>query len=161
MHALRVAPQSAQASSTSRRGPRDAGPIARRARALLDGAVVGSMSVGAGPVAQWLEPTAHNGLVAGSSPAGPTTHSLPIRDFPDGCKTGAFCGAARGRVVSACRPDQQAQSSRPGISNPESLFPGKQRRRLRRPVRRRAVFRDLGQVPGAAGTIRRACHRGG
>ena len=26
-----------------------------------------------GPVAQWLEPTAHNGLVAGSSPAGPTT----------------------------------------------------------------------------------------
>ena len=27
----------------------------------------------AGPVAQWLEPAAHNGLVAGSSPAGPTT----------------------------------------------------------------------------------------
>lgn len=26
-----------------------------------------------GPVAQWLEPTAHNGLVAGSSRAGPTT----------------------------------------------------------------------------------------
>jgi hypothetical protein len=26
-----------------------------------------------GPVAQWLEPAAHNGLVAGSSPAGPTT----------------------------------------------------------------------------------------
>src|SRR5215218_4751223 len=25
-----------------------------------------------GPVAQWLEPSAHNGLVAGSSPAGPT-----------------------------------------------------------------------------------------
>ena len=25
-----------------------------------------------GPVAQWLEPAAHNGLVAGSSPAGPT-----------------------------------------------------------------------------------------
>src|SRR6201982_2179511 len=27
----------------------------------------------AGPVAQWLEPAAHNGLVAGSSPAGPTS----------------------------------------------------------------------------------------
>ena len=27
----------------------------------------------AGPVAQWLEPTAHNRLVAGSSPAGPTS----------------------------------------------------------------------------------------
>jgi hypothetical protein len=26
-----------------------------------------------GPVAQWLELTAHNRLVAGSSPAGPTT----------------------------------------------------------------------------------------
>jgi tripartite-type tricarboxylate transporter receptor subunit TctC len=33
----------------------------------------------AGPVAQWLEPAAHNGLVAGSSPAGPTNDygSLP------------------------------------------------------------------------------------
>ncbi len=27
----------------------------------------------AGPVAQWLEPTAHNGLVVGSSPTGPTS----------------------------------------------------------------------------------------
>lgn len=29
-----------------------------------------------GPVAQWLEPAAHNGLVAGSSPAGPTNAAL-------------------------------------------------------------------------------------
>src|SRR3984885_226687 len=29
-------------------------------------------AVPGGPVAQWLEPAAHNGLVAGSSPAGPT-----------------------------------------------------------------------------------------
>ena len=29
-------------------------------------------SSAAGPVAQWLEPAAHNGLVVGSSPAGPT-----------------------------------------------------------------------------------------
>ena len=28
-----------------------------------------------GPVAQWLEPAAHNGLVAGSSPAGPTSEA--------------------------------------------------------------------------------------
>ena len=34
-----------------------------------------STKMGVGPVAQWLEPTAHNGLVAGSSPAGPTTIS--------------------------------------------------------------------------------------
>jgi hypothetical protein len=31
-----------------------------------------SRQFAAGPVAQWLEPAAHNGLVAGSSPAGPT-----------------------------------------------------------------------------------------
>src|SRR5262245_30517486 len=30
----------------------------------------------AGPVAQWLEPAAHNGLVAGSSPAGPTISAV-------------------------------------------------------------------------------------
>ena len=32
-----------------------------------------------GPVAQRLEPTAHNGLVAGSSPAGPTNAPSPPR----------------------------------------------------------------------------------
>src|SRR6201989_306239 len=32
-----------------------------------------------GPVAQWLEPAAHNGLVAGSSPAGPTTSAVRQR----------------------------------------------------------------------------------
>ena len=35
-----------------------------------------SRSSRSGPVAQWLEPTAHNGLVAGSSPAGPTSTSV-------------------------------------------------------------------------------------
>jgi hypothetical protein len=30
-----------------------------------------------GPVAQWLEPTAHNGLVGGSNPPGPTTAVHP------------------------------------------------------------------------------------
>ena len=34
----------------------------------------------AGPVAQWLEPAAHNGLVAGSSPAGPTNGFNMLRD---------------------------------------------------------------------------------
>ena len=33
---------------------------------------VGTVATLGGPVAQWLEPAAHNGLVAGSSPAGPT-----------------------------------------------------------------------------------------
>jgi hypothetical protein len=35
----------------------------------------------AGPVAQWLEPTAHNGLVGGSSPPGPTTQFTVYRRF--------------------------------------------------------------------------------
>ena len=34
-----------------------------------------------GPVAQWLEPAAHNGLVAGSSPARPTIVSQGIARF--------------------------------------------------------------------------------
>jgi hypothetical protein len=35
----------------------------------------------AGPVAQWLEPAAHNGLVAGSSPAGPTSEINYLSGF--------------------------------------------------------------------------------
>src|SRR6266446_3154965 len=35
----------------------------------------------AGPVAQWLEPAAHNGLVAGSSPAGPTKKSVAYQEL--------------------------------------------------------------------------------
>ena len=35
-----------------------------------------------GPVAQWSELAAHNRLVGGSSPPGPTTHSRPMGDFP-------------------------------------------------------------------------------
>src|ERR1700730_18770654 len=36
----------------------------------------------AGPVAQWLEPAAHNGLVAGSSPAGPTNEiNCLVKDY--------------------------------------------------------------------------------
>ena len=35
----------------------------------------------AGPVAQWLEPAAHNGLVAGSSPAGPTSDIKSLFHF--------------------------------------------------------------------------------
>jgi hypothetical protein len=37
-----------------------------------------SGQLAAGPVAQWLEPAAHNGLVAGSSPAGPTNFGMYI-----------------------------------------------------------------------------------
>lgn len=36
-----------------------------------------------GPVAQWLELAAHNGLVAGSSPAGPTIFSMGYRHLTE------------------------------------------------------------------------------
>ena len=51
-----------------------------------------------GPVAQWLEPTAHNGLVAGSSPAGPT-RSPPGRGGSEGEAIG---GAYRRKNLSLC-----------------------------------------------------------
>src|SRR5215467_11117440 len=50
-----------------------------------------------GPVAQWSEPTAHNGLVGGSSPPGPTTHSFEPRDFPETSKRPAIGGLRRRR----------------------------------------------------------------
>jgi hypothetical protein len=45
---------------------------AKNAVALAGGAASASSHIG-GPVAQWLELTAHNRLVPGSSPGGPTT----------------------------------------------------------------------------------------
>src|SRR5260370_37448004 len=37
-----------------------------------------------GPVAQWLEPAAHNGLVGGSSPPGPTNNINALRTLSGG-----------------------------------------------------------------------------
>ena len=55
--------------------------LAVGADCLADGFTCNALPVApSGPVAQWLEPAAHNGLVAGSSPARPTTFSYFI-DF--------------------------------------------------------------------------------
>ena len=64
-----------------------------------------------GPVAQWLEPAAHNGLVAGSSPARPTSHS-PVSahfvssaespDISEGCH-GRCCPGAVSRGIFGLR----------------------------------------------------------
>src|SRR5262249_32628536 len=51
------------------------GAIAARGEALYGVRVGLAAPERIGPVAQWLEPTAHNGLVGGSNPPGPTTHS--------------------------------------------------------------------------------------
>ena len=59
-------------------------PSWRRSRAsmpsrrLISSPAEGNHGSGHGPVAQWSERTAHNGLVAGSSPAGPMRHP-PVR----------------------------------------------------------------------------------
>ena len=61
-----------------------------------------------GPVAQWLEPAAHNGLVAGSSPARPTS-------TPRFCRTLRLLGRASQRQqrfhVHQSRPDGRALTS--------------------------------------------------
>src|SRR5271165_4832822 len=44
-------------------------------------ALYAAMARPVGPVAQWLEPAAHNGLVAGSSPARPTSARRALRGF--------------------------------------------------------------------------------
>src|SRR5574337_1152162 len=47
-----------------------------------------------GPVAQWLEPAAHNGLVAGSSPARPTRITATAR-FRGACLIEAMSSKSR------------------------------------------------------------------
>ena len=49
-----------------------AGRDCRSRRGIVWGCAWGCLSERIGPVAQWLEPTAHNGLVGGSNPPGPT-----------------------------------------------------------------------------------------
>gem|GEM_PF-5114661 len=63
-----------------------------------------------GPLAQWLEPTAHNGLVAGSSPAGPTTYrpSLQVRLILTSVKT--WNGVILRRSTTCISPRASAQS---------------------------------------------------
>jgi hypothetical protein len=56
-----------------------------------------------GLVAQWLEPAAHNGLVAGSSPAGPTTQSVKRRPWAYGRHFRAFSLRSAGIVVQPSR----------------------------------------------------------
>src|SRR5580700_10619677 len=54
-----------------------------------------------GPVAQWSELAAHNRLVGGSSPPGPTTQSNANRDFPVHCEITRTGGDSRSHFVSA------------------------------------------------------------
>src|SRR3954454_2769589 len=77
----------------------------------------------AGPVAQWLEPAAHNGLVAGSSPAGPTTlrpsgYAWRSHAGPDGRSVvSGVAGAQRKRRRTAPDPAQLPPPQTKNIEN--------------------------------------------
>src|SRR5215472_13417237 len=64
----------------------------RSRRGIVWGMRVGlPASARIGPVAQWLEPTAHNGLVGGSNPPGPTIfNALRVRTLFDRSRMFAF-----------------------------------------------------------------------
>src|SRR5277367_1144153 len=62
-----------------------------------------------GPVAQWLEPAAHNGLVAGSSPARPTSQILNSTLLLSSGNIGDMseaCARKRQKVLSETRNDR-------------------------------------------------------
>src|SRR6187431_2382748 len=61
----------------------------------------------AGPVAQWLEPAAHNGLVAGSSPAGPTNEIKYLAKVPFLLRTVSRTGCSISLVTEAACTDHQ------------------------------------------------------
>jgi len=88
-----------------------------------------------------------------------TTHSHLTGDFPENCKRPAFCGAARGRVVSGSPLQQPVQFPAPGFSGPESFFLGNRDAVWGDRFERRAAFKGSGRASGVAATTRRASQR--
>jgi hypothetical protein len=105
-------------------------------------------------------PFAHNGLVGGSSPPGPTTQSGDLRHFPEGCELCAIGGIARGRLVSAM--------ARFGLTSPFlriRLWPQNPVSRQQRPPCAETRFEcgataGEGQASRTDVTIPQACRRG-
>ncbi len=77
-----------------------------------------------GPVAQWLEPTAHNGLVGGSNPPGPTTQSCVTGDFPKVHERPRIGGDLCDGSFSETASLQSAGRFCAFFSGPEIPFPG-------------------------------------
>ena len=77
-----------------------------------------------GPVAQRLEPTAHNGLVGGSSPPGPTTQSCATGDFLKVNERPRIGGDLCDGSFSETASLQSAGRFYAFFSGPEIPFPG-------------------------------------
>jgi hypothetical protein len=90
-----------------------------------------------GPVAQWSEPAAHNGLVAGSSPARPTTHALDRAHFPESVISADFARsystAAWNFGLNAGQFWRGGRESAPGLTGRFFSFRSGRRRRPKRP----------------------------
>src|SRR5208337_1222048 len=97
-----------------------------------------------GPVAQWLEPAAHNGLVAGSSPARPTTlppsarPRLPSRF----AQAGGQSQPARAHQAS---PRPQSSAKAENLRNGNPALPHRFRRALHQQPGRTGPQDDEGQ----------------
>ena len=107
-----------------------------------------------GPVAQWLEPAAHNGLVGGSSPPGPTTQSHVWGNFPAAGEKPPEGGMRRERLVSGTLDLFWEGSLGALFSGLEFRFPGNGDCGSQRPVRlscfRRSKAENLA-LPGPFG----------
>ena len=84
----------------------------------------------------------HNGLVGGSSPPRPTTHSRATRDFLKFHKRPAFSGVTCGRSVSAKRSIGLGGDSGAFVSGLKIRLPGNRDSRAQRPVRHEILLRD-------------------
>jgi hypothetical protein len=76
-----------------------------------------------GAVAQWLEPAAHNGLVAGSSPAGPTTLRLRLRVAQPRKIETMRVRRSSSQQVGATRPDDSLRESEDGLFRTKAVTP--------------------------------------
>jgi hypothetical protein len=85
--------------------------------------------------------TAHNGLVGGSSPPGPTTHSRANQDFPRFVELPRLGGVCCERSVSAKGQLNLGGHFAAFVSGLETRLPGNGDRREQRPVRLWSLLR--------------------
>src|SRR5262249_53592670 len=133
------------------------GAIAARGEALYGVRVGLAAPERIGPVAQWLEPTAHNGLVGGSNPPGPTTQSSATGDFLNALpKAPNWRGSVRRFVPQRPRCYGEAVASARFFLAPKFRFPETETARGRDSVRMRVTPKEV-RASGAGETTRRAC----